>query len=126
VSDRDAAALPLSVLLDQIIERFEAAEGEDVRACVHLLDRAGRRLLPGASRRLPAAYLEATGTVNIGPMAGSCGTAAYTALPVYATDIDRDPRWRDHGPLALAHGLRACWAAPVMGAGAAVIGTFAV
>ena len=115
----------LSALLDQIIDRFEAAEGDGVQACVRLLDRAGRRLLPGASRRLPSSYLDAVATIDIGPMAGSCGAAAYTALPVYCTDIASDPRWREHGPLALAHGLRACWAAPVIGAGGAVIGTFA-
>src|SRR5688572_27655352 len=73
--NRNAAAMPLSTLLDQIIERFEAAEGDGVQACVRLLDRAGRRLLPGASRRLPSSYLDAVATVDIGPMAGSCGAA---------------------------------------------------
>jgi PAS domain S-box-containing protein len=123
--DDDAGALPLATLLDQIVERYEAAGGDGVLACIQLLDRAGRRLVPGASRRLPASYLDAAGSIEIGPMAGSCGTAAHTGLPVYATDIASDPRWRDHGPLALAHGLRACWAAPVLGTGGVVIGTFA-
>src|SRR5512133_3197441 len=121
---RNTAAMSLSTLLDQIIERFEAAEGEAVHACVRLVDRAGRRLVPGASRRLPASFLDATATIDIGPLAGSCGAAAHTALPVYSTDIASDPRWRGHGPLALAHGFRACWAVPVLGAGGAVIGTF--
>ena len=125
LAEDHAPSMSLSMLLDQVVERFEAAQGDDVHACVHLLDEAGRRLVPGASRRLPPSYMDATGNVEIGPMAGSCGTAAYTALPVYATDIASDPRWQDHAPLALAHGLRACWAAPVLGAGGAVIGTFA-
>ncbi|MDB5757498.1 MAG: hypothetical protein JWM30_787 [Burkholderia sp.] len=124
VPDGVASTVSLSMMLDQIIERYESAAGDGVHACVRLLDRAGRRLLPGASRRLPPAYLDATSTIDIGPMAGSCGTAAYTAVPVYAADIATDPRWRDHGPLALAHGLRACWAAPVLGAGGATVGTF--
>jgi PAS domain S-box-containing protein len=117
--------MSLSMLLDQVVERFESAQGDGAHACVQLLDETGRRLVPGASRRLPPAYMDATGNVDIGPTAGSCGTAAYTALPVYATDIASDPRWQDHGPLALAHGLRACWAAPVLGAGGTVLGTFA-
>ena len=94
---------------------FEAAQGDDVHACVHLLDEAGRRLVPGASRRLPPSYMDATGNVEIGPMAGSCGTAAYTALPVYATDIASDPRWQDHAPLhwrmaCAPAGPHPCWA----------------
>jgi PAS domain S-box-containing protein len=121
----NVVAMPLATLLDRIIERFEAAGSADVRACIQLLDHAGRRLVPGASRRLPSSFLDAAGSAEIGPMAGSCGTAAHSALPVYATDIAADPHWRDHGPLALAHGLRACWATPVLGTDGMVIGTFA-
>ena len=119
------AGLPLSTLLEQIIDRFEIASGVDVCACVLLLDRDGRTLVPSASRRLPSSYLDALGGVEIGPMAGSCGTAAYLREPVCSTDIANDPRWVDHAAAALAHGLRACWSAPVLGAGGGVIGTFA-
>jgi PAS domain S-box-containing protein len=118
-------SVPLSMLLDQIVERFEASSGDAAHACIHLLDNAGRRLAPRASRRLPSAYMETTGTIDIGPLAGACGAAAYTAHPVYTTDIASDPRWHDHGALALAHGLVACWALPVLDAAGAVIGTFA-
>lgn len=119
------AGVPLSTLLEQIIERFETAAEADVYACVLLLDRNGRTLVPSASRRLPSSYLDAIGSIEIGPMAGSCGTAAYLREPVCSTDIANDPRWGDNALPALSHGLRACWSAPVLGTGGAVIGTFA-
>ena len=124
-SNGNAALATLAALLDQIVEGYEAEAGEHACACIQLLDRAGHRLVPGASRRLPASYLDATGNVEIGPMAGSPGAAAHSAQPVYTCDIAADLLWRAHGPLALAHGLRACWAMPVMGSDGAVLGIFA-
>lgn len=124
--DQIVAGLPLSTLLEQIIDRFETEFDRRAYGCVLLLDRQGQRLRAGAARRLPAAYLEQLQGIEIGAAAGSCGTAAYTRKPVYSTDIGSDPRWREAGSLALAHGLRACWATPVLGVGSGVIGTFAL
>jgi PAS domain S-box-containing protein len=124
--DQIVAGQPLSTLLEQIIDRFETEFDRRAYGCVLLLDRKGQRLLAGAARRLPAAYLEQLHGIEIGAAAGSCGTAAYTREPVYCADIGTDPRWAHAGSLALAHGLRACWATPVLGVGGGVIGTFAL
>jgi len=124
--DQIVAGLPLSTLLEQVIDRFETEFDRRAYGCVLLLDRKGQRLLAGAARRLPATYLEQLHGIEIGAAAGSCGTAAYTRKPVYATDIGSDPRWAEASSLALAHGLRACWATPVLGVGGGVIGTFAL
>src|SRR6476661_979449 len=85
--DQIVAGLPLSTLLEQIIDRFEAEFDRRAYGCVLLLDRKGQRLLAGAARRLPAAYLEQLHGLEIGAAAGSCGTAAYTRKQVYSTHI---------------------------------------
>jgi PAS domain S-box-containing protein len=125
VLEQIVAGLPLSTLLEQIIDRFETRSEGMARACVRLLDRDGRRLVPVAARGLPSTYLDSVGSIAIGEGGGSCGAAAATGAPVYIGDIASDPRWRDLAQTTLAYGLRACWATPVRGLGGAVIGTFA-
>ncbi len=90
-----------------------------------LLDPGGNCLRHGASPSLPTAYTKAIDGASIGPSAGSCGTAAYRAEPVIVSDIATDPLWADYKDLALAHGLRACWSAPILSSGGKVLGTFA-
>ena len=91
-----------------------------------LLDPDGRHLRHGAAPSLPASYCEAIDGAEIGPCAGSCGTAAYQAAPVFVSDIASDPLWADFREIALAHGLRACWSTPIFGPAGKVIGTFAI
>jgi hypothetical protein len=52
-----------------------------------LLDPGSGRLRMGAAPRLPEAFSAAIDGKQIGPAAGSCGTAVYRKLPVYVTDI---------------------------------------
>jgi GAF domain-containing protein len=101
------------------------AEGE-LLTSILLLDRDSKRLFHGAAPNLPHAYCDAIDGVEIGPCAGSCGTAAYHNRAVYVTDIASDPLWAEYRHLALPHGLRACWSTPIRDTDLAVIGTFAV
>jgi GAF domain-containing protein len=98
----------------------------DTRCSVLLYDQATRRLWHGAAPSLPTAYNEAIDGVEVGPRAGSCGTAAHLAEQIVAADITLDPRWEGFRELAAAHGLRACWSSPIRGREGEVIGTFAV
>jgi signal transduction histidine kinase len=54
--------------------------------------------------------------------------AAYLNEQVIAADIASETRWEAFAwcPLALAHGLRACWSTPISSTGGRVIGTFAI
>jgi diguanylate cyclase (GGDEF)-like protein len=88
-----------------------------------LLD--GTRLRHAAAVGLPDAYLEATDGGEIGPWAGSCGTAAYTATTCVTPDVEADPKWDGYRELARDAGLRACWSVPLMLADGTVLGTFA-
>ena len=78
--------------------------------------------LSGAS--LDARYSAAIDNLEIGPLAGSCGSAAYLEKAVVVTDIETDPRWHDFKHLALPLGFRACWSTPIL-SGQRVVATFA-
>ncbi|MDB5580086.1 MAG: diguanylate cyclase domain protein [Bradyrhizobium sp.] len=88
------------------------------------VDRSGR-LHPLAGPNLPQSYSNALDGIVAGPLAGSCGTAAYLGTDVTVTDIELDPRWQDFKALALPLGLKACWSSPILNGKSDVIGTFA-
>jgi signal transduction histidine kinase/GAF domain-containing protein len=114
----------LTLILDALCRLVEElASGS--RSSILLLEPNGNRLRHGAAPSLPATYSEAIDGLVIGPTVGSCGTAAYRAEPVVVSDIATDPLWADFRALALAHGLRACWSAPILSSEGRVLGTFA-
>ncbi|HEX3425169.1 MAG TPA: ATP-binding protein [Acidimicrobiales bacterium] len=107
----------IAVALEQLID--------GARCSILLLDPSGSRLRHGAAPSLPLAYSYAVDGVAIGPAVGSCGAAAYLAVPVVAEDIQSDYRWDGYQTLALTHDLRSCWSSPIFGRDG-VVGTFAV
>jgi hypothetical protein len=116
--------------LEHVVERHllaveEMEEGEIITS-VLLLSADGRRLFHCAGPRLPPDYRRAIDGSDIGPRAGSCGTAAYFNRPVYVTDIATDLLWVEYRHLALPHGLKSCWSTPIRDSAGAVIGTFAI
>jgi len=106
--------------------RVVEAQFDGLLCSVLLIDADGLHLRHAAAPSLPEAYNRAIDGVAIAPRGGSCGTAAYRRAAVIVPDIERDPLWADCRELALRHGLRACWSTPVIGAGGAVLGTFAM
>ncbi|MVV51720.1 EAL domain-containing protein [Pseudomonas sp. PB120] len=83
-------------------------------------------LHPLASPGLPADYSRAIEGLSIGPVAGSCGTAAYRGEPVLVTDINNDPLWAEYKYLAQKSGLQACWSLPVRNGAGRIAATFAL
>ena len=104
--------------------RLVEEQTQDVLASMLLLEDG--RLKHGAAPSLPRAYVDAIDGIEIGPSAGSCGTAAYLARQVIVSDIASDPLWAGFRKAALPHSLRACWSTPIMSSDGAVIGTFAM
>jgi GAF domain-containing protein len=115
---------PLESVLDRYLLVVESTAESDTITSILLLD--GTTLHHGAGPRLPRAYREAIDGSQIGPTAGSCGTAAYFGHPVYVSDIANDPLWENYRDLALGHGLRACWSTPIRNSEDRLLGTFAV
>jgi DNA-binding CsgD family transcriptional regulator len=125
VLDRLARGAPLSEVLRALVEAVEALSG-DMLGSVLLLREDGRRVVHGAAPNLPAPYWKAINGLQIGPSAGSCGTAMYSGRQVIVEDVETDPLWQSYRRLALAHGLRACWSTPILSLRGAVRGAFAL
>jgi GAF domain-containing protein len=115
---------PLESVLDRHLLVVESTAERDTITSILLLD--GTVLRHGAGPRLPRPYREAIDGSQIGPTAGSCGTAAFLGQPVYVSDIANDPLWENYRDLALEHGLRACWSTPIRNSENRLLGTFAV
>jgi PAS domain S-box-containing protein len=75
---------------------------------------------------LPDAYVQAIDGIEIGPCAGSCGTAAFRKKPVIVSDIASDPLWEGPRDFVLSFGLRACWSLPILNRSGIVLGTIAM
>jgi PAS domain S-box-containing protein len=91
-----------------------------------LMDPKGDRLWHGAAPSLPASYTKAIDGGKIGPLTGPCGRAAFLGQPVIVSDATSDPLGFAYREVALAHGLLACWSAPIMSSAGRVLGTFAI
>ncbi|MBK8005107.1 MAG: PAS domain S-box protein [Gemmatimonadetes bacterium] len=90
-----------------------------------VLLREGDRLHPAAGPSFPPEIARELDGLRIGPMAGSCGTAAFENRTVIAEDIHTDPRWESFRALYATSDLRACWSVPIRDEAGQVLGTFA-
>lgn len=129
--------LKLQNTILEMIAKGESLEATATRLCIEVdlltpgatcsvltVDAAGL-LHPLAGPGLPASYIAQIDGVPIGPLAGSCGTAAFLREPVIVEDVSTDPRWQDYRHLILPLGYRACWSYPILDAHGEPIGTFA-
>ncbi|MEV0084475.1 ATP-binding protein [Saccharopolyspora sp. NPDC050642] len=121
-----ARKAPLSATLARLASGMEQ-HLPGTNCSILLLDSDTSRLYHGAAPTLPASYISEIDGMSIGPVAGSCGTAAYAGRPVIVSDILEDKRWDAFRDLGVRHGLRACWSSPVISPRSSdVLGTFAV
>ncbi|MFA5965853.1 MAG: EAL domain-containing protein [Sphingomonas sp.] len=91
---------------------------------VALISETGRMDLQAAPQ-LPAWYCREIDGLEIGPVAGSCGTAAWSGEPVNVADIRTDPLWAPFRELAARLDYRAVWSIPIKGGDGIVKGVFA-
>lgn len=121
-----AAGAPLAAVLDTLTRTIDEYARGELLSSILLLDPDGKRLWPIAGPNLPEEYTRRISPMEIGPSAGSCGTAAWRGEEVIVTDIAADPLWAGYCELALRHGLRACWSTPIRASHGALLGTFAI
>ena len=69
---------------------------------------------------LPAEFSQQFSGMEIGPKAGSCGTAAFTGESVVVEEIATDPLWEQYISVIQPFGLASCWSIPVKSAGKVV------
>jgi diguanylate cyclase (GGDEF)-like protein/PAS domain S-box-containing protein len=114
---------PLAEILNAIVRGVEA-DNPGMLCSILLLNE--NRLTIGAAPSLPALYNAAIDGAEIGPEAGSCGTACYTGERIIVEDIDSHPYWKNYKHLAEQAGLVSCWSEPIYGSTRKVLGSFAI
>jgi PAS domain S-box-containing protein len=119
-----SSGLPLPFVLEKITRAVEVIVPGSIGSLL-LVEPGGGRFRHGAAPGLPEAFNRVMDGLAIGPAAGSCGAAVSRREPAIAADIATDPVWSAQRDLALSHGLRACWALPVLDAAGAVQATIA-
>ncbi len=118
-----ARGQPLVHILSRLCQGIETFS-TGMKCSIHQLKGATLHLLAGPS--LPETYTRKIAAIEIGPAAGSCGTAAYRREPVVVSDIATDPLWNKGRTLALKHRLHACWSLPIFSSDNEVLGTMAM
>ena len=126
VLEKIASGSPLATVLDVLVRGVEEQSSSGMMCTVLVFDEAVQCLRHGAAPSMPAEYNHAVDGIRIGPRVGSCGSAAYTREPVFATEIATDPHWADFVGLAASFGLGACCSTPVFSSDGALLGTVAM
>lgn len=120
-----SARAPLADTLIALIEVVEV-QSPGLLATVLLLDDDGQHIKCSIAPGLPEAFDRALAGLQIGPKAGSCGTAMFRREQVIVSDIESDPLWEDYRDLVRPYQLRACWSTPILGNNGCVLGAFAM
>ncbi len=115
----------LKEIMLQVIESAESIYPRSM-CSILLLDKEGKHVLSGAAPSLPDSFNKAIHGAEIGPAAGSCGTAAFLGERVIVEDIASHPYWENYKDLAAMAGLGSCWSEPIYSASGRVLGTFAI
>jgi signal transduction histidine kinase len=68
----------------------------------------------GGHSALPDAFADAVDGLVPGPVAGSCGTAAFRRERVVSFDVKVDPLWSAFRDFAAQHGIRSAWSTPLV------------
>jgi len=92
---------------------------------VLLLDEDGKSIKHLSSPSISPGYTNKINGLEIGPEAGSCGTAIFLRKTVIVSDIKNDPLWANYKQLASKYKLAACWSFPIVTSSNKVLGSFA-
>jgi PAS domain S-box-containing protein len=108
--------------------RFVESTVSGCYCSVVLVDRSGTRLEHGAAPSLPAGFINSIIGRPVNVDSGPCAMAAYLNEQVIAADLTSETRWGPYAwsPMALAHGLQACWSTPISSTAGKVLGAFAI
>jgi signal transduction histidine kinase len=118
---------PLSAILAAICRLFESTAGRCYCSVV-LVDPTGTRLEHGAAPSLPTSFIASINGRPVNVDSGPCAMASYLNEQVIAADLTSETRWAAYAwcPMALAHGLQACWSTPILSMAGKVLGAFAI
>jgi PAS domain S-box-containing protein len=120
-----ASGHSMSGILEALCQLVEST-ASGCYCSVVLVDPSGTRLEHGAAPSLPAGFITSVIGRPVNVDSGPCGMAAYLNEQVIAADIRSETRWATWCPMALAHGLQACWSTPISSMAGKVLGSFAI
>src|SRR5882724_5551832 len=117
----------MSEILEALCQ-FVESTADGCYCSVVLVDPSGTRLEHGAAPSLPARFITSIIGRPVNVDSGPCAMAAYLNEQVIAADLKSERRWAAYAwcPMALAHGLQACWSTPISSAVGKVLGAFAL
>jgi PAS domain S-box-containing protein len=116
----------LQPVLETLVRTVEERSVHGALASILLLDEDGLHLRHGAAPSLPESFNQAIDGLIIGAAAGTCGTAAQRRRTVIVSDIASNSLWEGYRELALEHGLRVCWSAPILARDDRILGVYAI
>jgi PAS domain S-box-containing protein len=114
---------PLDDVLDLLARSAEEYAAGAALAGIQLAG-PGNSLRHAAAPSLPEALRDTLDRIGIAPLGGAGGTAAWRAEPVESSDIAHDPLWERCRAPALAAGLAASRALPILSPSGEVLGAF--
>ncbi|SCB18411.1 PAS domain S-box-containing protein [Bradyrhizobium shewense] len=122
-----AAGSSMSDILVALCRLVETTS-EGCYCSVVLVDPTGTRLEHGAAPSLPATFINSIIGRPVNVDSGPCAMAAHLNEQVIAADLMLETRWAAHAwcPMAMAHGLQACWSTPITSTMGKVVGAFAI
>src|ERR1700730_14682897 len=117
----------MSGILEALCQLVEST-ADGCYCSVVLVDPSGTRLEHGAAPSLPASFITSTIGRPVNVDSGPCAMASYLNEQVIAADLTSETRWAAYAwcPMALAHGLHACWSTPFSSTAGKVLGAFAI
>src|SRR3981189_1271870 len=107
------------------VARVVESHREGMLCSVWLLDQDRVHMRAIAAPSLPESYVAALDGFVVGPQGGSCGAAVNQRKPVFVSDVLTDPILEQVRDIIAAHGIRACWSAPIISHQGEILGTFA-
>lgn len=114
-------------ILEEICHLVEST-AKGCYSSVLLADPRGTRLENGAAPSLPASFITSCIGRPVNVDSGPCAMATCLNEQVIAADLTTETRWAAYKwcPMALAHGLQACWSTPISSSAGKVLGAFAL
>ena len=122
-----AGGCSMSEILEAICRLVEAA-ASGCHCSVVLVDSKGTRLEHGAAPSLPVSFINSIIGRAVSQDTGPCAMAIYLNEQIIAADLSSETRWAAHAwcPMAMAHGLHACWSTPISTTAGKILGAFAI
>ena len=122
-----AGGRSMSGILEALCQLVEST-ASGCYCSVVLVDPSGMRLEHGAAPSLPASFINSIVGRPVNVDSGPCAMAASLNEQVIATDLTSETRWAAYAwcPMALEHGLQACWSTPISSTAGKVLGAFAL